>query len=160
MFRRILVAFDGTPHARAALAEAVRLAHANNGRLTVLVVVPNASLWMGAAWEAPVSLAALDRSTEQAYQAILDRAVDDVPLDLPVVKLLRRGAVATEIIAQVRSGDYDAIVMGSRGRGELRSLLVGSVSHRVVQASPIPVLVVGRHVNVDLAEPTFVASQA
>ena len=69
MFHRILVAFDGTPHARAALAEAVRLAQANNGRLTVMVVVPNASLWMGAAWGAPVGVAALDRGSEQAYQA-------------------------------------------------------------------------------------------
>jgi nucleotide-binding universal stress UspA family protein len=60
MFRRILVAFDDSPAARAALSHAVELAQAHHGRLAVIVVVPTTSPWIGAAWEAPASVRAAD----------------------------------------------------------------------------------------------------
>jgi nucleotide-binding universal stress UspA family protein len=142
MFRRLLVAFDGSSHAHTALADAIELAQANNGRLTVMAVVPDSSLWLGVACEVPGNLGGLDASNEREYQSMLDRAVQTVPADVPVIKLITRGNAAARIIAE--APDHDLIVMGSRGRGELRSLLLGSVSHAVLRSSPVPVLVVRR----------------
>ncbi len=141
MFRRILVAFDGSQHAKRALADAIELSQANHARLTVIAVVPDPNLWLGAAAEVPVNLGGLDEFAEREYQAMLDRAVQSVPADVSVTKLLKRGAAAVAILAEARDNHHDLIVMGSRGRGELRSLLLGSVSHAVLHSSPVPVLV-------------------
>lgn len=142
MFSRLLVAFDGAPHAWRALAEAIELAQTGHGRLTVIAVMPGASLWLGAAVEVPVNLGGLEPSPEQEFRAKLDRAVRSVPAEVPVVTLLKRGAAADTVLAEARTGEHDAIVIGSRGRGKLRSLLLGSVSRAVLRGSPIPVLVV------------------
>jgi nucleotide-binding universal stress UspA family protein len=142
MFRRLLVAFDGSSHAQDALAGAIELAQAHHGRLTVMAVVPESSLWLGVAVEVPSNLGGLDGSNEREYRTILDRAVQTVPADVPVTRLLTRGAAAARIVAE--AADHDVIVMGSRGRGDVRSLLLGSVSHAVLHSSPVPVLVV-RH---------------
>ena len=142
MFRRLLVAFDGSPHARRALAEAIDLAQANNGTLTVMAVAPEPTVWAFSGYDAPVNVDVLGEHVAHQYQAMLDVAVDTVPADLPITKILKRGSAGPAIVAVASEGGHDLVVMGSRGRGELRSLLLGSVSHHVLQACAVPVLVI------------------
>jgi nucleotide-binding universal stress UspA family protein len=140
MFRNILVAIDGSQHAIRALAEAADLAQTNHARLTVLTSVADVSVWV---LSAPgIDVEALAAEAERGHQSMLDRAVETLPDDLPVQKIVTHGAAAEAVLKQAAGGGHDLIVMGSRGRGEVRSLLLGSVSHRVLQSSPVPVLVV------------------
>jgi nucleotide-binding universal stress UspA family protein len=143
MFRRFLVALDGSPHAEQALAEAIDLAATSNATLTIITVVPNPPAWslLGAAG-APISMRDVNQQVERAYRAVLEAAVEKVPPNVPVRTILRHGPAGAAILEEAAARDHDLIVMGSRCRGELRSLLLGSVSHEVVHASRIPVLVV------------------
>ena len=142
MFRRLLVAFDGSPHAEQALTEAIDMAQTNRGTLTVISVAPEPSVWAMSGYDVPIDVDRVSKEFEREYQSMLDRAVSRIPGDIPVTKSLKQGAPGREIAGEANGGDYDLVVMGSRGRGELRSLLLGSVSHRVLQASNVPVLVV------------------
>lgn len=142
MFCRILVAFDGSPHAQLALDAAIELAHANHGRLTIVAVAPRPSGWdPSGAYAPPIDLLTLDREVVQGYQRLIDNAVARAPAEILITKVLKRGSAASGILEAADACCCDLIVMGSRGRGELRSMLLGSVSHHVLKASPIPVLV-------------------
>lgn len=143
MFTRILVAVDGSRHADRALAEGIDLAQRTGGRLTIISCAPDPSAWevSGGAY-AGVDLTALRRELDAEHEKLLDQARASVPDDLPVITRLLRGHAAERILEEFAGGDHDLLIMGSRGRGGLKSVLLGSVSHQVVSAAPSAVLVV------------------
>lgn len=147
MFGRLLVAVDGSPHAQRALEEAADLARVSGASLTVIAVVPDPSLWVlgGMGWGAYVPADVVRDVEEQhtrEYEAMLDSALESTAGSVEAERVLAHGPPAQGILDQVRAGQHDLVVMGSRGRGEIRGLLLGSVSHNVLQLSPVPVLVV------------------
>jgi nucleotide-binding universal stress UspA family protein len=136
-YRNILVALDGSADAEAAVAHASSLARDQNARLMLLTVAPYPFQHAGIAVPAPPDLT-------DCYAGALRKAVESVPPDVSLTSRLLRGNAAETILRIAREGDYDLIVMGSHGHSRLHRALLGSVSHRVLHDSPVPVLLI-RH---------------
>jgi nucleotide-binding universal stress UspA family protein len=144
-YRHIMVAFDGSAEAELALAHAVVIAQHQRAPLALVAVVPPVP---PLAWQAPGGVRQLHDEQLSDLDRRLRAAADGVPDDLSLTTRLLDGDPAHALLRAAEEGDHDLIVMGSRGHGELRSFLVGSVSHHVLHNSPIPVLVIPASANV------------
>ncbi len=142
-FRRVLAAYDGSAHAERALRSAAALATTAGGSLTVISVVPELSSWAFSGGMAPpVDVEGIREGVERAARHDLDAAVEAVPGEVDVEKVLEHGPPGPAIVERASSGDYDVVVVGNRGRGATSALFLGSVSQYVAHASPIPTLIV------------------
>jgi nucleotide-binding universal stress UspA family protein len=136
MFKSILVAWDGSDHARRALAEAVDLARTQDARLTLLSIAAPIHAWPGSV--PPIAEADLESGAEQ----ILAEGEALVPDGIAVSGRTAIGYPGTELLKRAAAANHDLIVMGSRGRGAIRSAVLGSVSHFVLNHAKVPVLIV------------------
>jgi len=138
MFRSILVAVDGSPDAEEALAQAIDLAESEHTRLTLMTAT--AQIPSTAYLTPAINDLVADTATEA--QAILSRARDRVPDDLPVTTILTDQPIRVALMHQIEAGCHDLVAMGSRGRGDLANLVLDSVSHTVLQRAASPVVIV------------------
>jgi nucleotide-binding universal stress UspA family protein len=141
MFRSILVAVDGSAHADRALDEAIDIARAEHAKLTLITGAAEprtaAMIAMSAA-----AAATLGPDLVKYADRVLRDAVDRVPDDVSVTTILTEEPIRKAILKRIEEGRHDLVVMGSRGRGAVRSAVLGSVSHFVLHHSPVPVLIV------------------
>lgn len=139
-FRRLLVAVDGSQNSDLALAAAVTAARRDNAAITLLCVaadvIAEAARFPWAAQTVPEGQDEADAYAER----VLREAVDRIPRDIPVTKVVRRGRAGREIVAFAAGDNYDAILMGARGVGRVEAM-VGSVSQYVTRHATIPVFV-------------------
>jgi nucleotide-binding universal stress UspA family protein len=141
MFQNILVAVDGSADADQALTHAIDLAESEHAQLSLVTVVDPLPWGAYMAPGAPVGELSEDALLEA--QAIVKQAGERVPAGLHVTtRLISDQPIRNALIRQITDGDHDLVVIGSRGRGEARSLLLGSISHYVLNHSPVPVLTV------------------
>jgi len=152
MFSNILVAVDGSEHSKKALNYALQLAEKLDGKITLIhvysVVVPlgpSIDTISGPA-VTPASAVLTAKIAEDAKQMgkrILDDAEQIVKeRGISVEKVLREGDAVKEIVAVAQEGKFDLVVVGHRGLGKLKELLLGSVSEGVSRKAPCPVLIV------------------
>src|ERR1700683_536475 len=141
MFRSILVAIDGSPDSDQALTQAIDLAKSEHSRLTLFsaVVTPPSAAYVGMSGEV---VANLTRDAEAETETIMRTAAEMVPDQVSLSTVLSSEPVRNALIHQIKEGAHDLVVMGSRGRGAVRSVLLGSVSHYVLHNCPVPVLIV------------------
>jgi len=137
VFKSILVAWDGSRHAKRALAEAIDIAGTQDSRLTLLTVAAPLHVWAGP-YVPPVPLEELTRAAEQ----IAEEGEALVPEGIPVSSRTADGDPGLELLKRAKAANHDLIAMGSRGRGAVRSAVLGSVSHYVLNHAHVPVLVV------------------
>lgn len=141
MFSRILVGVDRSEHARVALEQAIDLARAEGAAMTVLVAYSGVIQW----GPAPLPPDAVDEyltGVQDDAKALAAEVAARIPADLAAQMLVVDGSPAPALLDQAAAGNHDLIVVGSRGRGDASSLLLGSVSHAVLHHSRVPVLIV------------------
>jgi len=137
----ILVGIDGSGHSGRALEWAAREAAIRNVPLTVLTVRPALAGYSGV----PVPYAGDQELTDQARLAAQEQVdkvlaqLDDASRPRSVTVRAAYGFPAGELLSAT---DADLVVVGSRGAGGFKRLLLGSVAAQVTHHAHCPVVVV------------------
>ena len=145
MYKRILVATDGSVLSKKAVADAIGLAATCGAELIALKVVPR---YPQAYFEGSIPLNAKDVARIEAQWAEEAQAAVDAVTKLATTKgvkakgtVTRSDIVSDAIIAAAKKQKADLVVMASHGRKGVKRLLLGSETQHVLTHSHTPVLV-------------------
>lgn len=164
MFQNIVVATDGSDNAKRATEVGAELAAACGAHLTLIHVAPNyvpleevekikelpqevedeikrmRDAMGGFEMSAYAPVPAPQSAVEFLGNAVLDRA-DNVARENGMTntsRALAYGNAAENIVAEAEKANADLIVIGTRGLSDLGGIVMGSVSHKVIQLADCP----------------------
>lgn len=145
MYKRILIATDGSEYSERAIAEGVALAKSLGAAVVGLNAVPNLRIYAGRVGDISHSMeveyrrAAEEQSREMLSE--IEKAAGEAGVSCQT-HFLFGDPVHQSIIKAADDNACDLVVMGSHGRGSVGSLLLGSVTQKVLAHDVRPVLVV------------------
>jgi nucleotide-binding universal stress UspA family protein len=138
---KILAAVDGSENSMRSLDHAIILSSKLNTTLVILIVL-----------EIPPFVYVQSQKLVNSIMTELEKEANDIlenctsrakNYGITVETMFLEGQNAGSIIIDyVEKNNFDYIVMGSRGRGGFKHAILGSVSHRVLHHSKVPVLIV------------------
>ena len=138
--KKLLVPCDGSDSALHAVRHAAEEAAGAPAQVHLLhVIEPMTPVILAEAFSARQLD---DRFPPQAAQALAPAIGILAAAGVPYTLHCHFGSPAPEIAAYARAAGCDAIIMGTRGRGALASLMIGSVATQVVKLVDIPVTLV------------------
>lgn len=121
--KKILVPVDGSVNGCKAVDEAIFLAQKCNADMDFVYVASNIN-------------------KDIPSHIVFDRIWEKLPEEIKAAKHVETGSIPKAILRVADSEKSDIIIMGSRGLGLFKGALIGSVSQKVVEESPIPVMVI------------------
>ncbi|WP_163539308.1 universal stress protein [Gracilibacillus sp. YIM 98692] len=137
MYKKILLATDGSDHSIRAAEHAIKVAKMDQGQIDLIFVVD------GSASKADV-LHKLDKyevkkDRERKLKPIIEMIEKD---NIPYEKHFLHGEPGPTIVEFANKNDYDFVVVGSRGLNQVQTMILGSVSHKIAKRVECPVLIV------------------
>ena len=138
MFKKMLVAVDGSDLSFKALEHAAELAQMSGGELLLLTVADETTHTQHK------RLGLFEEYTEKDGKVQLYNDILNTMGEYAVKYKVRNenGKAADVIIDVAKEVECDTIVMGSRGLSGITELFCGSVSHEVIHRSEVPVIIV------------------
>lgn len=138
MYEKILVAVDHSEVSTRALAAARELASLSHGEVWVLHLREREMM-------GKTGMMTSAEGSDEAGAAVNDAVAELTQAGIKAHGVVRDtvfGYAAREIVSDAAGLGADVIVMGSRGRGDLAGLVLGSTAHKVIHLADRPVLVV------------------
>lgn len=139
MFKRILLAYDGSPQSDAALSQAAELALLCKSELHLLGVCATSGTVALLQLDAPTELFAVER--EQVQESLASAASALGKRGLSVNTCIREGAPAIEIAAYAHEITADLAILGHTTKGFLARWLVGSTGTDLIRQLPCSLLI-------------------
>jgi len=138
MFKKILIAYDGSEYSSRAVQLAGELARKQeNAELWLVCVMDMVSITLGE----PFITEVINQLTKEG-EGLLRDAKKILGKGIPIHDVLLFGSPAESILDSAKSNGCDLIVMGTHGMSGLRGLLMGSQINKVISHSTCPVLAV------------------
>lgn len=139
---KLLVAVDGSKSALSATRYAAKLASALRGHshVTLLSVHDDSGLKHFKQYVPKGAVSDFLRELSEKDLAPSRKVLDKARVAHDMV--IRYGDIAEQILQEIGTSECDMVVLGSKGRGALKNLMVGSVAQKVLASSPVPALLV------------------
>ena len=139
---KIVLAVDGSPHSNDALRSLAYFAPPEELTLAHAIKLPDLDHPMVTPEIRDQVMEEIEGKLRSEGENILKKTRSEVPSDFPSVQQVHQIGIPAQVILETaQSADADLIIIGARGLGPLKELVLGSVSHRVVLHAPCSVLV-------------------
>ena len=136
------VGYDGSDESESALAAAASVARRLGASLRVIMIFDDAQVGTPMAARLGLGYVGLRRELEDTQRAHLEQRVAELPKGLSAEGMFLVGTPGRRLADETH--DVDLMVVGSRGYGPLRAVLLGGVTHVLVHEAACPVLMLPR----------------
>ena len=140
MFTKILVPVDGSDNSYRALEAALVLSEKLGSNISVVNVMEQVPITH---IESEKLLSELLEAYKKENQEILSKCSDIArQKGIAIKTVLLQGNPAPVILDYSKKENFDLVIMGSRGIGKFKELIIGSVSSKIVHHSPCAIMII------------------
>jgi len=137
MYRRILVAYDGSEGARAALKQGIALAKALNAELSCVLVEEHLPHYAASISEVKAAKEEIDAH----FRTMAKQARDLAALGgIDMETIVRQGHEVETIVTIAKDGQFELLVIGYHGHSAIFGRIMGSTAQSIVRLAPCSVL--------------------
>ena len=142
IYRKIMIATDGSEQVRRAVATAIEIAKLSGAKLYAVYVMANDEFSMPYPKNVELEKSFFDYFRTEGKEATAYVETSGRDENVEVKSVILEGSPAQEIVNFAEGNDIDLIVMGTHGKNAIERFLLGSVAENVVRHSRKAVLVV------------------